>query len=305
MLYLGGTFLIYSRSLGNEFIFDDSLYVVKNHLIKNFDIQGIVEIFTSFYLWDYLPITIFSFSLDYLVYGLDPWGYHLTNSLLHFSNTVLLHLVVFRITGSKFLAVATALLFLLHPVHVESVAWISERKNVLSFFFLFCSFYFFLLENKRLLVLLFFVLACLSKSSVVIFPLLLVLYDLSFTTKTIKTSIFENIPCFVISGCAVALTLWSHSSHGTIREHPDGNPLNTLFSMVVVFKEYLSKLFFPVNLNVWYPNRVFTSALDLEVLISCVVIGLFISLARFVFRRKKFEFNPENIEGREQTPPLG
>lgn len=290
LLYLGGTFLIYSGSLGNEFLYDDSLYVVNNHLIKNFDIQGIAEIFTSFYLWDYLPITIFSFSLDYWIHGLNPWGYHLTNSLLHFSNTVLLHLVVFRITGSKVLAVATGLLFLLHPVHVESVVWISERKNVLSFFFMFCSFYCYLLNNQRILVILFFLLACLSKSSVVIFPLLLVLYDVSFTAKKIKTSIFENIPCFAISGCVVALAILSHSLYGTIREHPEGNGLNTLFSMVVVFKEYLSKLFFPVNLNVWYPNQVFTSPFHIEVLFSCFSIGFFIYLATYAYQRNRILF---------------
>jgi protein O-mannosyl-transferase len=290
LLYLAGTSLIYSGSLNGEFIFDDFLYVVKNHLIKNFDLQGIAEIFASFYLWDYLPVTMFSFSLDYWLYGLNPWGYHLTNTFLHFLNTVLLHLVVVRITGSKVVALATALFFLVHPVNVESVAWISERKNVLSCFFLLCSFYCYLQGNRRVRVVLFFLLACLSKSSVVIFPLLLVLYDLPFTAKKIKTSIFENSPCFAISASVVALTFLTHSMHGTVREHPEGNPLNTLYSMVVVFKEYLAKLFFPVNLNVWYPNQVFTSPLQFEVLISCLLIGIFIVLAITAYHRNRILF---------------
>lgn len=299
--YLGGALLIYHGSLGGEFIFDDSIYVVNNYLIKNFDLHGIARIFTSFYQWDYLPVTLFSFSLDYWVYGLNPSGYHLTNILLHVSNAALLHLVIFRITGSKFPAAAAALLFLLHPVHVESVAWISERKNVLSCFFLLASFYCYLLNNRRFFVVLFFLLACLSKSSAVMFPLLMVLYDLSFTAR--KPSLFQNIPCFAISASAGALTFMTHSRYGTVREHPDGDPLNTFYSMIVVFKEYLSKLLLPVNLNVWYPDRVFTSLLNFEGLLSCMVMGFFIILAASAFRR--FEPEPEKIEGRERTPLAG
>ena len=303
LLYLGGALLIYTRSLKGEFVFDDSIYIVNNHLIKNFDWQGIANIFTSFYQWDYLPLTLFSFSIDHWISGLNPRGYHLTNILLHFLNTVLLHLVVARITGSKFLAVLTALLFLVHPIHVESVAWISERKNVLSFFFLLSAFYCYLLNSQRFLVILFFLLACLSKSSVVIFPLLLVLYDLSFTARKPLSSLLKNLPVFAISAGVVVLTYVTHSRHGTVRGHPDGNPLNTLYSMVVVFKKYLGTLFFPLNLNVWYPDRIFTSPFNFEVLFSFLVLGGFIALARFAYRQKIFQPKQEKAEGGGQILP--
>ena len=281
--------IVYFHSLGNEFVFDDRIYLVDNPRIKNFDAAGILAIFTTFYEWDYLPLTHLSFWFEYPLFGLDPAGYHAVNALLHLINVFLLHAVVSRLSGCRTTAFWTALLFLLHPVHVESVAWISERKNVLSLFFLLLAFRSHLLQRSRWLPLVLFLLACLAKTSVVIFPLLLVLTDRCFTDKPFRRSVIDKLPYFLISLVVVIVALTSHAQGGTLRPHPGGNPFFTLLSMLVVFKEYLLKLLFPVNLNIWYPNPVSRSLFQAEVLKACLVAALFAYLVRF-FRKDRVIF---------------
>ena len=134
-LFLALTGLIYFNSLKNGFVFDDQHYIVKNYLIKVLDSQGLWNMVSSFYVWDYLPVTLLSLSFDYWLYGLNPAGYHFSNTLLHFINALLVYQLVLRTTKSGAGAFWASLIFLVHPVQVESVAWISERKNLLSFFF--------------------------------------------------------------------------------------------------------------------------------------------------------------------------
>ena len=119
--------------------------------------------------------------------------------------------------ASQTTAFWTALLFLLHPVHVESVAWISERKNVLSLFFLLLAFRSHLLQRSRWLPLGLYLLACLAKTSVVIFPLLLVLTDRCFTDKPFRRSVIDKLPYFLISLVVVIVALTSHAQGGTLR----------------------------------------------------------------------------------------
>ena len=289
-LYLVLTGLIYFNSLRNGFVFDDQHYVVNNYLIKALDGSALWGMFTSFYAWDYLPLTFLSLSVDYWLYGLNPLGYHLSNTLLHFINSLLAYQLVLKITKSSKGALWVSLLFLVHPIQVESVAWVSERKNLLSFLFFALSFIFYLRGGRRYLSLLFFLLAGLAKTSVVILPFLLVLHDLSFTQKQIKTILVEKVPYFIISIGVAMITLLSHSGGGTLRDHPDNNPINTIFSMMAVFKEYLTKILFPVNLNIWYPDQIYKSMLEPQVLISVAVIAGYLWLVRWSYAHKRIMF---------------
>ena len=99
-LFLALTGLIYFNSLKNGFVFDDQHYIVKNYLIKVLDSQGLWNMVSSFYVWDYLPLTLLSLSLDYWLYGLNPAGYHFSNTLLHFINSLLVYQLVLRTTKS-------------------------------------------------------------------------------------------------------------------------------------------------------------------------------------------------------------
>jgi protein O-mannosyl-transferase len=277
-LYLALAGLIYFNSLSNGFVFDDRHYISQNYLIKALDGQALWELFSSFYVWDYIPVTLFSLSVDYWAYGLNPTGYHFSNTLFHFINSILVYQLVLRITQSGQRAFWASLIFLVHPLQVESVAWISERKNLLSFLFFALSFLSYLRGRSRVLSVLLFLLACLAKISVVVLPLLLVLHDISFTNKNIRNIFKEKIPYFLISLGISVLALLSHANGNTIRDHPDMNPMNTVFSMMAVFKEYIIKIMFPINLNIWYPDQVYKSLMESQVLIAILVIAVYVWL---------------------------
>ncbi|KMP10504.1 hypothetical protein UR09_06070 [Candidatus Nitromaritima sp. SCGC AAA799-A02] len=283
-------FLVYFNSLGGEFVFDDRTYVIANYLIKNFDLQNLREIFTSFYGWDYLPLTLLSLNVDYMIWGLNPFGYHLTNLLLHLLNGLILHRLVYHLVRSRSAALWVALLFLVHPVHVESVAWISERKNVLSMFFLLLAFYRYRISGPGLGSVFLFLSACLAKSSAVTFPLLLVLNDFCFSRKPRTRIVSDSTPYFLIALVVSAVTLMANIQGGTIREHQEGNIFFTAISMIVVFKEYLAKFLVPVNLNVWYPNPLVASLSAGQLVFSFLMCGFFLAALAASWKNHKIVF---------------
>ncbi len=189
-------------------------------------------------------------------------GYRITNISLHIVNAFLTYQLILLVLGNKKIALWTGLLFLVHPVNVESVAWISERKNVLSLTFLLLSFIKYI-QNKRTFSIFCFILACLSKSTAIILPILLILYDSCFKPREFRKIIFDKLAYALISFCLAGITVLSHSQGQTLRTHPDNNPLFSLYSMIPVFKEYWLKIAFPINLNVWYQNLIYKSVTDI------------------------------------------
>ena len=135
------TFLVFLPSLNNDFVnWDDPVYVLNNMHIQNFDFGVFIEMFNPFpkyyLLNNYHPFTELSLAIDHIFYGLKPKGYHFTNIFLHTINTSLVFILIFRMTNGRVIAgVLTAIFFGIHPMHVESVAWVSERKDVLYVFF--------------------------------------------------------------------------------------------------------------------------------------------------------------------------
>jgi hypothetical protein len=131
--------IIYSRTVLYGFVYiDDLQFVVNNpYLSQGFSKANLIWAFTSSTDISkyYIPVTWLSLILDYYLYGLHPGGFHFTNLLLHLSNSVLLFISLLKFTNRPYLCTIVACLFAVHPLHVESVAWISERKDVLSTFF--------------------------------------------------------------------------------------------------------------------------------------------------------------------------
>jgi len=127
-------FVVFSRAIPHDFVnYDDNLYVYENAIVaKGMTSQGIVWAFTHSHASNWHPLTWISHMLDCELYGLDPAGHHFTNVALHAANAVLVFLLWRRLTGALWRSAFVAALFALHPLHVESVAWISERKDVLS-----------------------------------------------------------------------------------------------------------------------------------------------------------------------------
>jgi len=190
--------------LGNGFTnWDDDVYVINNLIIKAPDWKAI---FTRPSAYNYHPLTMLTLAFNYAISGVDPFSYHLVNWLFHLLNTSLVFLFIYKISGRKiFVAAFTSLIFGIHPMHMESVAWVSERKDVLyTFFFLLAllQYWSFLETDKRpklLYCFIFFLLSLLSKPAAIILPFVLLLLDYwygrSFTWKVWA----EKIPFFIFS----------------------------------------------------------------------------------------------------------
>jgi len=257
--------LLYIRALFNGFAWDDEMYILKNPYLKDFSFKGISAIFTSFYFSNYHPLTTLTYLFEYTLYGANPLPYHLLNILLHLLNTLLVFKITEQLSGKKTTAIAVAILFAVHPMHVESVAWISERKDVLYSLFYLLSLLVYLRYVKSgyktkfyFGTLLLFVVSLLSKSAAVTFPVLLVAIDLYKGRKINVKSLLEKIPFLLLSLFFGTLTILSQQT---------GEAINHNLSLYYSFSDrifiisyavilYIVKLFIPVNLSAihYYPD---------------------------------------------------
>ena len=179
------TLAVYYQVVGFKFVeFDDPAYITKNTMVKlGLTAKSIVWAFTSVYGSNWHPITWLSHMLDIELFGMNPGMHHLTNVAFHLINTILLFLVLERMTGALWRSAIVAGLFALHPLHVESVAWVSERKDVLSTLFwlltMMCYLWYVKLRGirKYLLLVFTFILGLLSKPMLVTLPFVLLLLD--------------------------------------------------------------------------------------------------------------------------------
>src|SRR5208337_828701 len=185
LLLVAATLAFYNPIVHNRFIdFDDSSYILQNYPVQSGLTWSAVKwSFTTFHAGFWLPLTWLSHALDCQLFGLNPIGHHYTNLLLHAANAVLLFLLLRQATGFTWRSLAVAALFALHPLHVESVAWAAERKNVLStlFFFLALHAYDRYARTGRhslyLWVTVYFALGLMAKPQVVTLPFVLLLWD--------------------------------------------------------------------------------------------------------------------------------
>jgi hypothetical protein len=164
--------------------YDDNLYVTENpHVQAGFTFESIKWAFTNHHVGHWHPLTWLSFMLDYKLYGLNPSGYHLTNLFLHVINTLLLFLLFTGMTQAVWQSAAVAALFAIHPLHVESVAWVVERKDVLSTLFFISAMISYVSYVKRpkaqlyMMTLLLFILGLMCKPMLVTLPFVLLLLD--------------------------------------------------------------------------------------------------------------------------------
>ena len=188
MIYLFltiATLVVFWQVSNCDFInYDDPNYVLNNDHIQNgITLEGIRWAFTTSHAENWHPLTWISHMLDVQVFGLKPQWHHLTNLLLHLANTLLLLFVLHRMTKARWESAFVAALFALHPLHVESVAWVAERKDVLSAFFwmltmgAYCSYVEHPQPRKYLIVIFFFALGLMSKPMLVTLPFVLLLLD--------------------------------------------------------------------------------------------------------------------------------
>ena len=211
-LIIAAIFACFWPALGNDFVlWDDPAYILENTLARTLSWANTKQIFSTYILGNYQPLTILTFSLEHHFFGLNPFAYHATNLLLHAANTLLVYLLIMRLCAKMPIAALTALLFAIHPTRVESVAWAAERKDVLFAFFYLLGLlqYWRYLEAKEVgarhavpllwITFLYFVLSLLSKPAAVSFPLAIVLLDYIRPRRLSARSVNEKIPFFLAS----------------------------------------------------------------------------------------------------------
>lgn len=267
------TLLVYRDAPSFQFVnFDDGLYVTSNrHVQKGLTWDGFLWAWQANVASNWHPLTMLSHMLDCELYGLNPRGHHLTNLLLHLANVWLLFEVLRRMTGRAGPSAFVAALFGVHPTHVESVAWIAERKDVLSglFFLLTLGAYHRWVRDRtpRRYVLVALLMACglLSKPMLVTLPCVLLLLDvwplgrLRFAEihsprdlwQGVRPLLVEKIPLFVLSVASSAVTVYAQQgSLATLEAVSAGRRVgNALVSYVI----YLGKNFWPAKLAAFYP----------------------------------------------------
>ena len=260
------TLAAYARVLRHGFVeWDDPFYVTGNpHVRAGLTAGGIAWAFTSTQLANWHPLTWMSHMLDVSVYGLAPWGHHLTSLALHLANTLLLFAALRRLTRSAWPSLAVAALFALHPLHVESVAWVSERKDVLSTTCWFAALWAYAHFVERpgagryALVAACFVLGLLAKPMMVTLPLTLLLLDVwplrraSGGLASLWPLVAEKLPLLALS-LAASVTAWlAQRSFGAVTDTPLATRLATA---ALGTAGYLAKMVWPVRLAAFYPWR--------------------------------------------------
>jgi len=243
--------------LKNEFTnWDDEYYVVRNTLLRGPDWKGI---FSQQVLGNYHPLTILSYAFNYAISGLDPFSYLLVNYLFHIVNTILVFYFIWNLSGkNKFIAAFVALVFGIHPMHVESVAWVAERKDVLYTFFFLLSliqYWRFLSSNKRShfwVCFTFFVLSLLSKPAAIVLPFILLLLDYwkgrPFTSKLFV----EKIPFFILSILFGVITV-SIQNSSAMAGLSIFSIADRLFFACYVLMTYFIRFFVPYPLSNFHP----------------------------------------------------
>ena len=252
-------FAAFAQVRTHDFVsFDDPIYVTENpHVQAGLTTEGAAWAFTTFHDANWFPLTWLSHMLDVQLFGVDPGWHHLTNVLLHALAAVILFLALRRMTGRPWPSLVVALLFGLHPLHVESVAWIAERKDVLSALFWMLTLWAYASyaakpgRSRYLLTLFLFCLGLMAKQMLVTLPLVLVLLDLWPLRRGFRLA--EKIPFFVASLAAGIITLVSHSAAGAVASS-ELIPLATrVENSLVTYVVYILQAFWPARLAVFYP----------------------------------------------------
>jgi Flp pilus assembly protein TadD len=254
---------VYAQVYNHEFIeLDDGAYVTENDRIQEGLTAGnLLWVSTAVHGSNWHPLTTLSHMLDCELFGLDPRGPHLVNLLFHLANTALLYLVLIRSTDSRWPAAFVAALFALHPLHVESVAWISERKDLLSAFFWFLTIYCYgrYAEELRLpwyaLTLLMLAFGLLSKPMVVTLPFVLLLWDVwpLRRTATVRRLLLEKLPMLLLAASAGAVTFVVQRADGAMAALERVPPASRLANAVNSYVQYIGDMLWPSGLAVVYP----------------------------------------------------
>jgi len=273
-LLIAVTAALYWPVLGYPYIpaWDDGQYVLENPYVRQgLSWKGAAWAFTSFHAGNWHPLTFLSHMLDVQLFGLDASGPHGVNVLLHAANAVLLLLVLHRMTGSLGKSAVVSALFAFHPLHVESVAWIAERKDVLSALFWMLTVLLYIRYAERPgafrygAVVVTFLLGLLAKPMLVTLPFVLLLFDYwplgRFASAGAKPDgrrsgklVVEKFPLFALSAASSLVTIAAQKAGGAIGGLDSYHPVDRIANALVAVVGYLGRTAWPVGLAAFYPH---------------------------------------------------
>ncbi len=280
------TLIVFRPAMSCDFInFDDPSYVQNNPILYDgLSLDSVGRAFTTVHAGYWIPLTWLSYLLDYAMSGLSPGGYHRTNVLLHAATVALLYVVLCRMTDAPGRSFVVAALFAFHPVQVESVAWVTERKDVLSTFFAVLT----LLAyhawtrapgvGRYLLMVLCLALGLMAKPMLVTLPVALLILDywpLNRGNLGIRRLVFEKLPLLVLCLAAGVATILTQRQGTAVRSLEEFSLCARLGNAVVSYAVYLRMLLFPYPLAVFYPHPGDDLPAWQVALSAVVLLGLF------------------------------
>jgi len=295
------TLSVYMQVGSHQFIsFDDYQYVRDNpHVSGGLTGENILWALTSVEASNWHPVTWVSHMTDVQLYGLDPRYHHITNVVIHTATSILLLLLLLRCTGSPWQSSFVAALFALHPLHVESVAWVAERKDVLSAFFGILTLFFYSgyvakqKPGRYLLALFCFLLGLMSKPMLVTLPAIMLLMDYWPLARyrqdgegqparqlrgKMLSLLKEKIPFFALTIPSVVLTIYAQHQGGSVAGLKEIPLLLRTGNALIAYVKYLGKILWPSNLAIFYPLppavpvwEVIGSLLILVLLSACAI----------------------------------
>lgn len=303
---------VYGTALFNDFVYDDILQIVNNNWIK--DIRYAPEIFTA-NTWGfshggsnyYRPLLLTGYMLEYYIFGLNPWGFHLVNILLHTAVSVLVFLIVFSlprervgVPGNHWFPFIAALLFAAHPIHTEAVAWVAGFPDLSFSFFYLLSFYLYtrstnnphLLSKYYLLSLASFSLSLLSKEPAVTLPVMLLAYDAATGTKSTSWRSFlrRYFPYLVLSALYLILRSYFLGGFAPYKRHGGMTIYGYVINVFPLLEQYLQKLALPANLNAFYIFQPIQSILQPTGLIALLIVSAYVFAGYLSFKHNRILF---------------
>ncbi len=278
--FLALTLLAFGRSLSQGFApFDDDLLIVQNLAAHGITFAHLKTVFTSFDPELYIPLTFISYQIDYMIAGLAPWIYHLTNILLHALNGMLIGWLLLLLTKRRGPALFAALIFIAHPLNTEAVVWVAGRKDLLStmFFLLSMITYVRYRKNQRwsyAMSIVFFIFALLSKVMAATLPAILILFDFLIERRKWDWKMLtEKIPHIILS--AIFILIAALGKERTLSHH---SMLETALMAAKSTVFYLQKMLLPIHLGMFYPYHgdisIFVPAFFIPVCVMLLILGV-------------------------------
>ncbi len=298
LVLFSGTLILYYPALQNGFVnYDDPAYVTSNpHVQQGLTKRSVAWAFTSTAEANWHPLSWLSHMLDVQMFGLHPAGHHAQSVFWHAVNVVLLFLLLAKSTGFLGRSAVVAALFAVHPLNVESVAWIAERKTVLSTFFLLLALaaYGWYVKGPRarryLLLVVLFALGLMAKPMVITLPVLLLVVDFwplqRFPRRPLSKLALEKIPLLSLSAASAVITLYAQRAGGAVGS-TDLLPLsmrvkNAVYSYFI----YVDKALWPSRLAVFYPHP--ERSLALWKVLGAAIVLISITAVFWRFRERRY-----------------